>query len=386
MIMTLNSIAIKTIDFLYPPTGGLEQYDLHDSEQSQQQSPTGYVDTAQLQRPPSRSYERSSPPRSSSRNESQLYESPIRRPYSRSGSGEQSLGQSTVGDKYPAEQPRSPEKRASPIKQGRNLSRQPSLQRLSPQQSEQEVLAFRRGNEAGAAFMEQPQQQPTSYGQGSYGANETTPMESAYGGGPGPDDGYQYDANSTFANYDVDPAAQNYTADGMQYGDQQPLYDDQYRADEYYQPQQQSANAYMDNDGSQQQYQPQYEATPAEYKYQPEPEYEYKPYQGRQSGTATPAAANPITQPSVVASQQPKPSYSEPNKQPTKQPTATTPAQRTPLAAEPPPTTTAITAPTPRGGPTSRPTAGGAAKSNRTVPQSRAPTTSTSAALSSDRK
>ena len=263
----------------------------------------------------------------------------------------------SLGDKYTAEQPhaQSPEKSAapprSPTKGTRNLSRQPSLQKLSPQQSvqqqpEQEVASFRRGNEAGAAVME-----PSGGYDQSYGANETAPMDaSVYGAGA--EDGYQYDANSSFANYDP---TQTYVTD---YGDQQQ-YEAQYTGgateDYYQQPQGQSAGAYLDNDGKQQY---QYEAQ-GDYKYQPEPEYEYKPYQ---AGGGQQRQAAPVP----VAAQQSKPSYSEP---PAPQP-ATVPAPTAPRS------TTGST----------RPTAGGATKPNaRSVPQSRAPASS-GAASSSERK
>lgn len=341
----------KQIKFNLTATG-LDQYDLHDTEQ--QRSPIAVAGYAEIQRPPSRSYERSSPPRSSSRNENKLYESPTRQSpsYPRNGpSSDQPIAPNS--DQYPTAQSRSPEKRGSPVKQARNLSRQPSLQRLSPQkqqqpkQSEQEIPTFRRGNEAGASIMEQQQQQQPLYDQ-SYGGHHdtTTPMESGYGGGPAAtgDDAYQYDANSTFANYDVDQS-QNYATDGIQYGDQQ-----QYAGEEYYQPQQ-PANAYLDNDGQQQQqYQPQYESQ-GEYKYQPEPEYEYKPYQGQQQRQTT-VQPSPVVAATAPA-QQPKPSYPEP---------------------------TAVGG----GAGATRPAAaaGGAAKSNRVLPQSRAPTTAASASLS----
>lgn len=343
-----------------------------------------------VQRPPSRSYERSPPPRSSSRNENKPYESPQ---YTRPGSstGDHAIG--TVGDKYAQEQPKSPEKRGSPVK--RNLSRQPSVQKLSPQQSEQEIPSFRRGNETGASYVDhqlqqqQHQQQQQPVYEPSY---ETAPMESGYGATVG-DDAYQYDANPAFSNYDLGQS-QNYAQDGMQYGDaqQQPMYEDHYGAGEeqYYQPQpQQSAapSAYMDNSGlSQSQYQPQYESTVPEYKYQPEPEYEYKPYQGQQQRQAAAAAATsatvvPTTLPTVasppVAAQQPKPSYSAP-----------------PVTASAPTvTTTPRTARTTSGGGGAGAGGGGAGtgstsvsgKPTRVVPQSRAAALA-SASSASERK
>lgn len=212
----------------------------------------------------------------------------------------------------------------------------------------------------------EPQQQQPIYDPtavGSYG-HETAPMETAYGGGAAADDGYQYDANSAFS-YDLDPAQNYSTEGGPQYDDsqQQPIYEptagEQYAAprEEYYPPQQQQQpNAYLDNDGGQQQqYRPQYEVQP-DYKYQPEPEYEYKPYQGGQQRAA---AAKPVAQ-------QPKPSNQD-------------------FAPVPQSTQRAVTTPAePRG--SARPAPGAAAaKPSRVVPQSRAPTAAASASLS-DRK
>lgn len=197
--------------------------------------------------------------------------------------------------------------------------------------------------------------------------DETSPMEAAlYGSaetGRG-DDAYQYEP--TFANYDLDQS-QNYSTDGaIQYGDQQqPLYEgDQYAGPaggEFYQPQQQSTNAYLDNDG-QQQYQPKYDVQ-GDYKYQPEPEYEYKPYQG---GQQRPPEPNPPVVPATPppAAQQSKPSYSSPPQSTGQQPPRTT-------------------APAEQRGPVRSTT--GAAKSTRVLPQSRAPAASAAASLS-DRK
>lgn len=329
---------------------GLGQYDIHDPEQ---RSPTRAVanvsysaPTDAQQRPPSRSYERSSPPRSSSRNELNAYE--------------RGLGEPAPGNQYSEEQP-TERGRVSPTK-GRVLSRQKSPQKqLSSQQSEQDVVATRRGNETGAGLMEQQQQPLYDH------RDETSPMEAAlYGSaetGRG-DDAYQYEP--TFANYDLDQS-QNYSTDGaIQYGDQQqPLYEgDQYAGPaggEFYQPQQQSTNAYLDNDG-QQQYQPKYDVQ-GDYKYQPEPEYEYKPYQG---GQQRPPEPNPPVVPATPppAAQQSKPSYTSPPQSTGQQPPRTT-------------------APAEQRGPVRSTT--GAAKSTRVLPQSRAPAASAAASLS-DRK
>lgn len=214
--------------------------------------------------------------------------------------------------------------------------------------------------------MEQQQQQEPLYDH----RDETSPMEAAlYGSaetGRG-DDAYQYDP--TFANYDLDQS-QNYSTDGgIQYGDQQqPLYGgDQYAAaapagGEFYQPQLQSTNAYLDNDGHQQ-YQPKYDVQ-GDYKYQPEPEYEYKPYQGGQQRPPANGPVIPPTPPPAAAAQQSKPSYSSPQQSTGQQPPRTT-------------------APAEQRGPVRSTT--GAAKSTRVLPQSR--TTAASAAASlSDRK
>lgn len=344
----------------------------------------------QLQRPSSRTYERSSPPRSSSRTENRPYESPVRQPqqqplvYSRAGSGEQPIG-TTLGDQYPTE--RSPERRAGSPTKTRILSRQPSVQKLS--QGDDEIASFRRGNETGAALME-PQQQsiydrptPRSYG------NEAAPMETSEYGGAGTGEGYPYDANSTFSNYDLDPS-QNYStgaADGhgMQYSTgremdqqhQQPLYDpgDQYGgtgAEEYYQPQLPS-NAYLDNGGNgRQSAQYQQPAPVGEYKYQPEPEYEYTPYQ--QPRQQQPAPAPTPSAPLVAAQQQqqqPKQSYK--------------------VESVAPPAV--VSAPTTQQRATVRPSQGGSgsgggsgtSKPTRVVPQSRASAAASSASVA-DRK